>query len=336
MKKILYSVLLALVCTAVAWSQVVNVYSYRQTHLMEPLLEEFKRETGIDYRLLTGAAGGLLERLVREGANSPADVLITVDAGNLVAAKQAGVLRSIESDILDVSIPAHYRDADGQWYGLSARSRVIFYAPDRIDPAQISSYEALADPKLGKRICVRSSSNVYNQSLMAAMIAHHGAAKAEEWARGLVNNFARQPQDNDTAQIRAVAAGQCDVGIANTYYFGRLIASDAAADKDVVAKVAMLWPNQDDRGAHMNLSGAGVTKSSRNVDAAIKLIEFLASEKAQTIYAEHNNEYPVNPSAVLSGPIQSFGEFKADTLNLSELEKYQAEAVRIMDRVGWR
>ncbi|WP_183729690.1 Fe(3+) ABC transporter substrate-binding protein [Desulfurispira natronophila] len=321
---------------SVAMAQVVNVYSYRQTHLIEPLLQEFREETGINYRLLTGAAGGLLERLIREGANSPADVLVTVDAGNLVAAKQAGVLQPVQSEALVQSIPAHYRDEEGYWYGLSARSRVIYYSPDRIDPAKIPTYESLADPDLGKRICVRSSSNIYNQSLVASMIAHHGAEKTEEWVRGLVNNFARQPQDNDTAQIRSVAAGQCDIGIANTYYFGRLMASDSRQDQQVVEKVELLWPNQDDRGAHMNLSGAGVTKSSRNVDAAVKLIEFLASDRAQSVYAEYNNEYPVNPEVPVSGPIKSFGDFKADTLQLSDLERYQAEAVRIMDRAGWR
>ncbi|WP_034763775.1 Fe(3+) ABC transporter substrate-binding protein [Chrysiogenes arsenatis] len=317
-------------------AQTVNVYSYRQAHLMEPLLQKFKAETGINYLLLTGAAGGLLERLIREGENSPADVLITVDAGNLVAAKVAGVLQPIESEKLKQIIPAHYRDSDNQWFGLSARSRVIFYAPDRIQADAINSYEALANPALGKKICVRSSSNIYNQSLVAAMVAHHGVEATEAWVRGLVANFARQPQDNDTAQIYAVAAGECDVAIANTYYFGRLLSSDKEKDQQTVKAVQMLWPNQDSRGTHMNLSGAGVTKSAKNKDAAIALIEFLASEAAQEVYANENNEFPVNSAVAISGPIKALGTFKADTLPLAELEKHQAEAVKIMDRAGWR
>ena len=314
----------------------VNIYSARQEHLIKPLLEIFEQETGIAYRLLTGEGPALLERLRSEGRHSPADVLLTVDVGNLVAAKTAGVLQAVESEVLNENIPAQYRDQDGQWYGLSARARVIYYAPGRVDPARIATYEALADPELGRLVCVRSSTNIYNQSLVASWIAHHGNDGAELLVRGLVGNFARRPQDNDTAQIRAVAAGECDVAIANTYYFARLLASDDPADQAVVRNVELLWPNQDGRGAHMNLSGAGVTSSARRVADAVKLLEFLSSDAAQAIYARENHEYPVNPRVEPSGAVADLGQFKADTLHLSQLELHAAEAVRIMDRAGWR
>lgn len=314
----------------------VNIYSARQEHLIKPLLDEFREETGIDYRLLTGQGPALLERLRSEGRNSPADVLITVDVGNLVAAKQAGVLQAIGSDILERNIPSHYRDDEGYWYGLSARSRIIYYARDRVDPERIATYESLADKELEYGVCVRSSSNIYNQSLMASMIAHHGEEKALEWAQGLVGNFARRPQDNDTGQIRAVAAGECDVAIANSYYYGRLMNSDRSADQQVVERVALVWPNQENRGAHMNLSGAGVTTSASNVEGAVRLIEFLSGQSAQAFYAAENNEYPVNPAVEPTGAVRAMGEFIPDGLNLSDIEKYNARALQLMDRAGWR
>lgn len=313
----------------------VNVYSARQEHLIKPLLDEFSRETGIPYKLLTGEGPALLERLKAEGQNSPADMLLTVDVGNLVAAKQAGVLRAVTSSVLQENIQESYRDAEGFWYGLSARARVVYYDPRRIQPEKIATYEALADPELGKVICVRSSSNVYNQSLVASFIAHHGVEWTDRWIKGFVNNFGRKPQDNDTAQIKAVAAGECAVAVANSYYYARLLASGKPEDKAVTDKVAVQWPNQADRGAHMNLSGAGVTVSARNAEGAVKLLEFLSGELAQGIYAKENNEYPVNPKVKAGGAVVQMGEFKADDLNLSKIEKYNAEAVRAMDRGGW-
>ncbi len=340
MKQIKYGLVLVFIFSFLvpfkSFASEVNIYSARQEHLIKPLLDIFQEQTGISYRLLTGQGPALLERLKSEGINSPADVLLTVDVGNLVAAKQSNVLRPVTSEVLNVNIPSQYRDDEGYWYGLSARSRVIYYAPDRVDPARISTYESLADADLGYRVCVRSSSNIYNQSLMASMIAHHGPEKAYEWARGLVDNFGRRPQDNDTGQIRAVASGECDVAIANTYYFGRLMSSQDRSDQQVVERVALLWPNQEERGAHMNLSGAGVTMSSKNVDAAVALIEFLSQEGAQSFYAAENNEYPVNPRVEPSGAVKELGGFKADSLNLSDIEKYSAQALRIMDRAGWR
>jgi len=314
----------------------VNVYSARQEHLIKPLLDEFSSQTGIKYNLLTGEGPALLERLRGEGRNSPADVLITVDVGNLVAAKQAGVLQPVASEILTGNIEESYRDVEGYWYGLSARARVIYYDPQRIAPDKINTYEALADPELGQVICVRSSSNVYNQSLVASLIAHDGVEKTEAWIKGFVNNFARKPQDNDTAQIKAVASGECAVAVANSYYFARLLASDKPEDRKVTEAVRVLWPNQNDRGAHMNLSGGGVTQSARNIPESIKLLEFLSGEIAQEIYARENNEYPVNPAVKASGVVADMGDFKADDLNLSNIEKFNAEAVRTMDRGGWK
>lgn len=314
----------------------VNIYSSRQEHLIKHLLDNFTAETGIRYNLLTGDGPGLLERLRREGRNSPADVLITVDVANLVAAKKAEVLQPIQSSVLEENILPQYRDDEGYWYGLSARARIIYYDPERVDRDKITTYESLADPSLGNVICVRTSTNVYNISLVASLLAHHGVEQTESWVRGFVGNFARAPQDNDTAQIRAVASGECAVGIANSYYFARLLASDDAADKDVTSRVHVMWPNQDDRGAHMNVSGAAVTHSARNVDEATRLIEFLSGAHAQEVYARVNNEFPVNPNVQPSGPVVEMGTFKADELNLSVIEKHTTEAVRVMDRGGWR
>ncbi len=333
---LIFAAALGIMAPANAGAGQINIYSARQEHLIKPLLDQFQEQTGIEYRLLTGQGPALLERLRNEGRNSPADILITVDVGNLVAAKQAGVLQPIDSDILNKNIPAHYRDDEGYWYGLSARSRVIFYAEDRVDPERIATYESLADPDLNYGVCVRTSANIYNQSLMAAIIAHHGEEKALEWARGLVDNFGRRPQDNDTGQIRAVAAGECDVAIANSYYYGRLLSSENRSDQQVVERVSILWPNQADRGAHMNLSGAGITASAGNVAAAARLIEFLSENTAQSFYAAQNNEYPVNPEVAPSGAVLEMGEFKPDNLNLSDIEKYSARALQLMDRAGWR
>lgn len=314
----------------------VNIYSSRQEHLIQHLLDDFTAQTGIQYNLLTGDGPGLLERLRREGRNSPADVLITVDVANLVAAKRAEVLHPIHSAVLEENIIPQYRDAEGYWYGLSTRSRIIYFDPERVDPGKITTYESLADPDLGQVVCVRTSSNVYNISLVASLIAHHGPEQTEDWVRGFVANFARAPQDNDTAQIRAVAAGECAVGIANSYYFARLLASDDPADQDVTNRVHVMWPNQDGRGAHMNVSGAAVTRSAQNVAEATKLIEFLSGEHAQEIYARVNNEFPVNPHVEPSGPVVQMGTFKADDMELSTIEKHTVEAVRVMDRGGWR
>ncbi len=314
----------------------VNLYSARQENLIKPLLDDFTRDTGISVRLLTGRANELLQRLQLEGRNSPADVLITVDAGNLHQAKEAGVLSAIESDVLIERIPENFRDVDGQWFGLSLRARPIMYHKDKVDPTELSTYEALTDPKWRGRICIRSSSNVYNQSIVAAMIASEGSEAASQWAQGLVANLARPPQGGDRDQIRAAAAGVCDVAIANTYYIGGMLAGDDATQREAAEQLGVFFPNQEDRGTHVNISGAGVTAHAPNRENAIRLIEYLTGEEAQRWYAEANQEYPVRPDVPASDILRSFGDFKADSLNLSLLGEHNAEAVRIMDRAGWR
>ena len=319
-----------------AADQLVNVYSARKEALILPLLERFREQTGIDFKLVTGKADGLLKRIEIEGQASPADVFITVDVGRLHRAKNAGVLQPVNNPVLDARVPDHLRDRENYWFGLSQRARVIFYARDRVDPAMLSTYENLAAPQWRKRLCVRSSGNVYNQSLVASMIAARGVEATEEWARGLVANFARKPGGGDTDQLKATAAGQCDIAIANTYYFGRLINSDRERDRKIAAELAVFWPNQEDRGAHVNVSGIGLAKYAPHPEAAQRLMEFLVNDDSQAWYAEINNEYPVVPGANISETLKSFGEFKADSLNLTRLGENNRAAVELMDRAGWR
>jgi iron(III) transport system substrate-binding protein len=327
---------LMVVTAAGAQAAEVNVYSGRIEQLMKPLLNRFQKETGITVNLLTADADQLVERVKNEGANSPGDVLITVDVGRLFRTAQDGLFLPVKSATLEQNIPPQYRDPDGKWFGLSLRSRVIFYANDRVKPSELSTYEDLADPKWKGRICVRSSGSVYNQSLLSAMIAVHGEAKAEEWAKGVTANMARKPQGGDRDQIKAVAAGECDLAIANTYYYGGLQNSKSADDQAVTKKVGMFFPDQKGRGAHVNVSGAGVLLHAKHVPEAIKLIEFLSSNEAQHIYAEDNMEYPVKPDVAWSGAVKSWGTFKADSLNVAALGANQPAAIKIFDRVGWR
>lgn len=313
----------------------VNLYSARQEVLMRPLLEAFEAASGITVNVIAGKADALIARLAREGDNSPADVLLTTDAGRLVRAKQRGLLQPIHSAVLEANIPPQYRDPDGTWYGLSLRARVIVYAKDRVSADELSTYQALAAPKWRGRLCIRSSSNIYNQSLLAALIHHLDAARAEAWARGIVANMARPPQGGDRDQIRAVAAGQCDVAVVNTYYLGRMIAGESDTDRAAAAKVALFWPDQKGRGTHVNVSGAGVTRSAKHRDAAIRLLEYLSGDAAQRLYAEAVFEFPVKPGVPLSPVVAAWGPFKADDLNLSVLGELNAEAVRLFDRAGW-
>ncbi len=331
------AILALLVFTTDALSSEVNIYSGRKEQLIKPLLDRFTEETGIKTNLVTAKADKLLTRLKNEGRNTPADLFITVDAGRLYRAKEAGVLAAVDSDILKQAVPAHLRDPDGQWVGLSQRARVIFYAKDRVDPKELSSYEDLANPKWKKKICIRGSSNIYNQSLVASLIAANGIEATEAWAKGLVANMARPPKGGDRDQIKAAAAGQCDLAIANTYYYGKMLTSKKdPAQKQAAEAMGLFWPNQNDRGAHVNVSGAGVTKHAKNRDNAIKLLEFLVSTEAQKWYAEVNFEYPVNPEAQLSDLVGSWGNFKSDKVNLDVLGRNNSEAVRLMDRAGWK
>ena len=314
----------------------VNVYSARKEDLIKPLLDTFSQQTGITVNLATGKEEALLQRLQSEGANTPAGLLLTSDAGRLAAAQQAGVLQAVQSDTLTKNIPAAYRDPAGYWYGLSVRARPILYAKSRVKPDQLSTYEALAGPQWRGKLCLRSSDSVYNQSLVAGMIAHHGEAKTEAWAKGLVANFARPPKGGDRDQIKAVAAGECDLTLANTYYLGGMIHSSEEADRQAAVQVAVFWPDAKTTGVHVNVSGAGVTAHARHRDHAVKLLEFLASDAAQRWYAETNHEYPVNPAIPPSATLKAWGEFKADTLNVAQLGELNPAAVRLMDRAGWK
>lgn len=313
----------------------VNIYSYRQAVLMKPLLDRFQEKTGIKANVAY-LKKGMMARLKAEGAASPADVILTVDASRLIRLDRMGAFQPLDSASVTAAVPANLRHPKGHWFGLTVRGRVIFYNPAKVKSSELSTYEALADAKWKGRICIRSSSNVYNQSLIASIISANGAEKAQAWANGFVKNFARKPAGGDRDQLRAVAAGECDIAISNTYYFAGLAKSKKERDRKAAAAVRLYWPNQDGRGAHVNISGAGVAKHSKNRANAVKLIEFLASKEAQEIYARIVNEYPVRKDVQPGKIVADFGEFKADSLPLSELAKYQKEAVRLADRAGWR
>ena len=330
----------SLYTTVAVASAEVNLYSARKEALIQPLLEQFTAETGIKVNLVTGKADALLKRLQSEGVNSPADVLLTTDAGRLHRAKAAGVTQAFNSELVNSVVPASYRDAENHWVGLSVRSRPVLYVKGKVKPAELSSYEALAGPEWKNRICIRSSSNIYNQSLIASMIVANGAAETEAWAKGLVANMARPPKGGDRDQIKAAAAGQCDIAIANTYYLAGMLNSSDDSQKRAAQKMGVFWPNQpghgDGRGAHVNISGAALTRYSKNTDNAIKLIEFLASEKAQQWYAEVNGEYPVLAAVAVGDTLKAWGEFKADALNVGKLGELNSEAVMLMDRANWK
>ena len=323
-------------CGSLLHAAEVNVYSARKENLIQPLLLQFEEQTGTRVNLVTGKADALLQRIVSEGEHTPADVLITIDAGRLHRAKQADVLQPVDSQTLMDSVPKEYRDPKGYWFGLSLRARPILYAEDRVSPEELSTYEALSHPVWQQRICTRSSNNIYNQSLVASMLVHLGEQDALAWAEGLVSNFARPPQGGDRDQIRAVAAGQCDVAIANSYYLGKMLASKEASQRGAAAKVRIFWPNQEDRGAHVNISGGAVTRHSKNTASAVALLEFLVSDAAQQWYAETNFEYPVKPGVEPSEMLENWGEFKADSLSLYLLGELNAKAVMIMDHAGWK
>ncbi len=314
----------------------VNLYSARKEALMAPLLEAFTSETGITVNIISGKADALLTRIESEGVNSPADVLLTTDAGRLHRAKSAGIFSTLNSALLNSSIPAQYRDSDDQWVGLSLRARPIMLTPAS-NQIEITRYQDLVAPSLKGQICVRSSGNIYNQSLVAASIEELGEAETENWAKGLVANFARKPQGGDRDQIRAAAAGQCSIVIANTYYLANMLANkDKGDDFQAASKIRVVWPNQEDRGTHVNVSGAGVLKTAKNSENALKLVEFLASDTAQKMYADLNYEYPVKAGIELHPILESWGEFKADTIELSKLGENNAAAVQLMDRAGWK
>jgi iron(III) transport system substrate-binding protein len=305
------------------------VYSARSHYGQEPAMEAFTKKTGIQIQSLGGETGQLFERLKAEGDRTPADVLITVDAGNLWNAARAGLLARVDSPEIQASIPAHLRDPENRWVGLTVRARTIMYNTQRVKPDELSTYEALGDPKWRGRVCLRTSGHVYNQSLLATMIKRYGEPKTEALVRGWVAN---NPTliNGDTKILEAIAAGQCDVGLTNTYYLGRIVA------KDPSFPVAPFWANQQTTGTHINISGAGVTAHSKNRADAIKLIEFLTSPEAQQLFADSNFEYPANPQAAVSPILAKWGKFKQDDTNVAAAGEFQAAATRLADRAGYK
>lgn len=313
----------------------VNVYSGRHYDSDIVLFDKFTEETGIKVNYIEAGGDALIERIAQEAEASPADLFITADAGILWRADQRDVFRSIENETLEARVPEHFRHPEGKWFGLSKRARIVIYNKEMGLPEGLETYEDLADPAYRGMICVRSSSNIYNQSLLASRIAHWGEAQAEAWAAGVVANFARKPQGNDTSQIEAVAAGLCRLGVVNSYYTARFKGSDDPEAAAIGEKFELFFPDQDGTGAHVNISGAGVTKYAPNAENAEKLIEFLLSNEAQSAFAGGNNEYPVVESAEAQGPIAAYSDFNADDLPVSALGENQPAAVRIFDRVGW-
>ena len=314
--------------------EVVNLYSARHYDTDNALYSGFQEKTGIKVNLIEGRSDGLIERIVNEGEYSPADILITVDAGRLWKAVEADVFQDVSSDVLESRVPLNLRHPDGLWFGLSKRGRIIAYNKDRGLPDDVKNYEDMANDSLKGQVCMRSSSNIYNLSLMASLIEANGVEAAEAWAVGVVSNFTRSPQGNDTAQLRAVSSGECGITVANTYYIGRLMGSSKDADKETINGLGFLFPNQDGRGSHVNISGGGVAKHAPNKENAIRFLEYLTEENSQRVFSEGNNEYPVAGSA--TGPVASLGEFKEDTVNASLFGERQRDAVMVYDRAGWR
>jgi iron(III) transport system substrate-binding protein len=312
---------------------VVNLYSGRHYEADKQLYEQFTKQTGIKVNVVQASGNELITRIEREGANSPGDLFFAEDAGVVGRVKDKGLFQPVKSAVLDKNIPANLREPQGHWFGLSTRARVIMYHKDRVKPEQLSTYEDLADPKWKGNILVRSSTNVYNQSLMVGMMEANGAEKAETWAKGIVANMAREPKGGDRDQITAVMAGEGDIAISNTYYLGHLITAGKPGDYD---KLGVFFPNQNGRGTQVNISGIGVLKHAPNKDNAVKFVEFLTTPEAQKVFAAANFEYPVRSDAEISPIIAKYGTFKADPLNVSVLAEKNGEAVKLLDRAGWK
>ena len=310
----------------------VNVYSYRQPFLIKPLFDAFTNQTGVKVNVVFDDKG-LVERLKQEGRNSPADLIFTVDIGRLQDAVEAGVTQAVSDEALNQNIPMQFRDPDGHWYGLTLRSRIIAVSKERVPEGAIQSYEDLADPKWQGKICSRSGKHVYNVALLASMIAHHGEAQAEQWLNGLKNNLARKPQGNDRAQVKAIKEGECDIALINNYYIGLMLNDEEQSDW--ADAVNLIFPNQNNRGTHVNISGMALTQSAPNKENAVKLMAFLSDDLAQQMYAEQNFEYPVKPDAPWSGLLKSWGEFKIDELPLATVSEHRKAAILMVDRVGF-
>jgi iron(III) transport system substrate-binding protein len=320
-----------------AQDKVLNLYTARHYSTDESFYTGYTKATGIKINRIEGGEDALFERIKAEGANSPADVFLTVDAARLWRAEQAGIFAPVKSLILNQRIPAAARDADNKWFGFSARARVIAFDKRKIKPAEVARYEDLASPKWKGQICVRPSNHPYNLSLIASMISHLGEEKATEWARGLAANLARPPRGGDADQLRAVEVGECSIALSNHYYYLRIMRSEKPEDRALVEKVGLIWPNQADRGTHINISGGGMLQNAPNPDAALKFLEYLASDTAQSLFANGNNEWPIVKGVKLDNPaLESLGQFKTDSLPLANLGKTQAAAQRIADKVGWK
>ncbi len=319
-----------------AQTQEINLYSSRHYNTDNILYQNFTQETGIKVNLIEAGGDELIERIKSEGANSPADILLTVDVARLSRANQEGLFAPVSSPILTERIPANLRHSEGHWFGLSKRARVLVYNKQKVNPNELSTYEDLANPQWKGRLAVRSSDNTYNQSLVASLIAVHGEEKTLEWCKGIVANMARPPQGNDTAQIEAVAAGIADVAMTNHYYVANLGVSDEAAKRQVFEAVGLFFPNQGDRGTHVNVSGAGLIKTAPNPEGAILFLEYLTSDSAQKFFAEGNNEYPVVEGVPVSPIVAGFGEFKSDLANLQQFGDLLPRGVLLMDRAGWQ
>lgn len=335
--KLLIALFSALILfTACSHEELVNVYSSRHYDTDITLYDAFTEQTGIKINLIEGSSDELIERIRNEGLNSPADVIITVDAGRLWRAKEAGVLQPHESEYLKEVIPDQMQETDGYWVGLSERVRGIVYNLDKVKRGDLKGYLELSNQEWEGRVCVRSSNNIYNQSIVSSLIETYGEDAAEEWASGLVQNFARTPQGGDTDQIRAVAAGLCDVALVNHYYLARLIQSDSNADREVASNVAIYFPSIEHGGTHVNISGAGITANSPNRENAVRFLEYLATEEAQLLFAIGNNEFPVIDGLELPDELLKFGDYDSDAVNVTTYGTNNPRAIRLMDRVGWR
>lgn len=329
MKKAIALATAAIIATPVSAAELV-VYSSRADNLLKPIAEAYQKKTGTTVKLVNDKAGPLMAKLKAEGSNTPADVFITVDGGNLWQATQMGLLRPIDSATLKANIPSHLRDPKNQWYGLSVRARTIFYNTQKVKPAELSTYAALANPKWKGRLCLRTSDNVYNQSLVGTMLANQGAQKTAQTVKGWVSNLAAEPFANDTAMLEAIGAGRCDVGIANTYYYGRLM------DKQPNLPIGIFFADQQGKGTHVNVSGAGVVKHSKKAAEAQKFIEWLSSSDAQNLFADLNHEYPANPKVSPDPKVAKWGKFKQDVINVSVAGSNQKKAVMLMKQAGYK
>lgn len=314
----------------------ITLYTHRHYEADKAIFSRFEKETGIKVNVVKANADELIQKMESEGNQSPADLLITVDAGRLVRAKEKELLQPVSSEFLNKTIPNHLKDTENYWFGLTKRARIIVYNKENVTPKELSTYENLTEEKWKNKILVRSSSNIYNQSLLASIIANNGKEKAKEWAAGLVKNFARQPKGNDRDQVKAILAGEGDLAIVNTYYLGHLLNSKDQNEVKSGKAVGVFFPNQKDRGTHINVSGIGLAKYAPNKEKAVKFIEFLASKEIQEKFAKTNYEYPVNKDVTISELLKSWGEFKKDTLLLTKLGELNKEAVIIFDEVKWK